>query len=142
MGRKKKGDFSRDEVMKVLNKSIDTDNGDSTANSTKGKKAKPKAGNNAIRTAKSAKVKKNLTQEAGTLILKTIQDSQLPQSYELKKKSGAYENIDEDVFEDDIGAEYEDDIAELTRLMSVCNVAKDSTELEEQLNLAGRISNF
>ena len=42
----------------------------------------------------------------------------------------------EDVFNDDI-EEYEDDITEITTVMSLCEVEEDLEEYEEQLNMTG-----
>ena len=47
------------------------------------------------------------------------------------------EEVHEEVFEDDAKVEYEDDLSELTRLMSLCEVEDNLEDFEEQLNLAG-----
>ena len=61
---------------------------------------------------------------------KVVKDIEKPQTVDK-------EEVHEEVFEDDAKVEYEDDLSELTRLMSLCDVEDNLEDFEEQLNLAG-----
>ena len=119
MGRKKKGEFSRDAILQKASKANedkDTQIVVKDVSCTSKKKG----------SASQAKQKK--------------QDDPMTDKAEGEKEAldiidEIYEN--EEVFEDVYNVKYEDDILELTRLMSICDVADNPEEFQKQLNLAG-----
>ena len=118
MGRRKKGDFSREAMLLKVNDQKDVDaklEEQVTKNKSTENKAKKTESEKDIGKAKKTKV---------------VKDIEKPQTVDK-------EEVHEEVFEDDAKVEYEDDLSELTRLMSLCEVEDNLEDFEEQLNLAG-----
>ena len=112
MGRKKKGEFSRDAILQKANEDKDTQIVVKDVSCTSKKKG----------SASQAKHKK--------------QDDPMTDKAEGEKEALDIIDENEEVFEDDYNVKYEDDILELTRLMSICDVADNPEEFQKQLNLA------
>ena len=119
MGRKKKGEFSRDNLLK----NIEDDP------KLKEKSAKPKE--------KPAKLKENPA-KLNTKEQTRVEKAQIPKIVENEFEKDLIEiegDCEEDVFDDNLAAA--DDMDELTRLMSVVEISNDEKALEGQINLAG-----
>ena len=118
MGWRKKGECSRDAILKQVDLA-----------------SKEKVG--MTKTEKSKKVK---VVEVQVEDLDQKKESQISQpklkSPVAAENSFGIEDNDDEVFNED-NVEYEDDIMELTRLMSLCDVKENVDEYEEQLNMAG-----
>ena len=118
MGRKKKGEFSREAILQKAIKAKEDEDSvvvKDVACTTKKRSS-----------ASQAKAKK-----PDAPVRKLLAG--------IKASSDIIDETDdnEDVFDDDYNVKYEDDILELTRLMSVCDIADDPIEFQKQLNLAG-----
>ena len=120
MGRRKKAEFCREAILLKVNDQKDFDAKLEVENKvTKNKSIKTKA--------KKTESEKDIGKAKKT---KVVKDIEKPQTVDK-------EEVHEEVFEDDAKLEYEDDLSELTRLMSLCEVEDNLEDFEEQLNLAG-----
>ena len=130
MGRRKKGDFSREAMLLKVNDQKDVDaklEEQVTKNKSTENKAKKAESEKDIGKAKKTEAEKDIGKAKKT---KVVKDIEKPQTVDK-------EEVHEEVFEDDAKVEYEDDLSELTRLMSLCEVEDNLEDFEEQLNLAG-----
>ena len=109
MGRKKKGECSREAILKQVDLACKDNELD-----------------------QESKMKKNNSKKKA----KETDCVQSEFDCFVEAEAAHGDEITDEVFNKDC-VEYEDDIMELTRLMSLCDVKEDEDEYDEQLNLAG-----
>ena len=140
MGRKKKGECSRDQLLKAIE---EKEPGELSEKLPKSKTKKTTKGVKANMPEKPGEISEKLTNSKAKKTAKGAKanmpekvDMEVPLKNTSRNLSGDEDDWEDEVFDESLD-DLTDDMLELTRLMSVVEIGNDPDELEKQINLAG-----